>query len=88
MKLDVRRLVVLLALVSAADVRAQDPGDRVAPEMFFESAHGYEDVFITASMNYPFRYGINTLLLNNRGETFLDSEFILGVEPRDELVKP
>lgn len=46
------------------------------------NADGWEDVFITASMNFPFRYGVNSLLLNNRGEEFLDSEFILGVEPR------
>ncbi len=46
------------------------------------NADGWEDVFITASMNFPFRYGVNSLLLNNQGETFLDSEFILGVEPR------
>jgi hypothetical protein len=46
------------------------------------NADGFDDVFITASMNYSFRYGINTVLLNNRGEGFLDSEFILGVEPR------
>ena len=46
------------------------------------NADGYEDVFITASMNYPYRYGINSLLLNNRGRKFLDAEFILGVEPR------
>ncbi len=46
------------------------------------NADGYEDLFITASMNYPFRYGVNSLLLNNRGEKFLDAEFILGVEPR------
>jgi hypothetical protein len=46
------------------------------------NADGYEDMFITAGMNFPFRYGINSLLLNNRGEKFLDSEFLLGVEPR------
>ena len=46
------------------------------------NADGYEDVFIASSMNYPFRYGVNSVLLNNRGERFLDSEFILGVEPR------
>ena len=46
------------------------------------NADGFEDVFIASSMNYPYRYGINSVLLNNRGETFLDSEFILGVEPR------
>ena len=46
------------------------------------NADGWQDVFITGSMNYPFRYGINSLLLNNRGEKFLDSEFLLRVEPR------
>lgn len=46
------------------------------------NADGFDDVFITASMNFPFRYGINSLLLNERGERFRDSEFILGVEPR------
>ena len=46
------------------------------------NADGYEDVFIASCMNYPFRYGVNSVLLNNRGERFLDSEFILGVEPR------
>lgn len=46
------------------------------------NADGYENVFITASMNYPFRYGVNSVMLNNRGESFLDSEFILGIEPR------
>jgi hypothetical protein len=33
-------------------------------------------------MGFPFRYGINSMLLNNRGEKFLDSEFLLGIEPR------
>ena len=46
------------------------------------NADGYEDVFITSSMNYTFRYGVNSLLLNDRGERFRDSEFIVGVEPR------
>ena len=31
------------------------------------NADGYEDVFITASMNYAFRYAVNSLLLNDRG---------------------
>ena len=48
------------------------------------NADGYEDVFITASMNYAFRYAVNSLLLNNRGKGFLDAEFALGVEPRRE----
>jgi hypothetical protein len=46
------------------------------------NADGWEDVFITAGMNFPFRYGINSMLLNNLGEKFLASEFILGIEPR------
>ena len=46
------------------------------------NADGFDDVFIASSMNFPFRYGVNSVLLNNRGKTFLDSEFILGVEPR------
>jgi hypothetical protein len=33
-------------------------------------------------MSYPYRYGINSLLLNDRGKKFLDAEFVLGVEPR------
>jgi hypothetical protein len=46
------------------------------------NADGWQDIFIASSMNFPFRYGINSMLLNNRGEKFLDSEFLLGVEPR------
>ncbi len=46
------------------------------------NADGYEDLFVAAGMNFPFRYGINSVLLNNRGERFLDAEFLLGVEPR------
>jgi len=46
------------------------------------NADGWQDVFIASSMDYPHRYGINSLLLNNRGSKFLDSEFIVGVEPR------
>jgi hypothetical protein len=52
------------------------------------NADGYEDMFITAGMNFPFRYGINSLLLNNRGEKFLDAEFLLGVEPRQIAYTP
>ena len=46
------------------------------------NADGWEDIFIASSMNYPHRYGINSMLLNNRGEKFLDAEFLLGIEPR------
>jgi len=46
------------------------------------NADGWDDVFIAAGMNFPFRYGINSLLLNEQGHRYLPSEFVLGVEPR------
>ena len=46
------------------------------------NADGFEDVFITAGMNYPYRYATNSLKLNDRGKGFVDAEFVLGVEPR------
>lgn len=46
------------------------------------NADGYQDIFITSGMSYPYRYGINSLLLNNFGQSFLNSEFVLGIEPR------
>ncbi|MBI2926804.1 MAG: CRTAC1 family protein [Verrucomicrobia bacterium] len=46
------------------------------------NADGYEDIFVSAGMGYPFRYGINSVLLNEGGKRFFDSEFLLGVEPR------
>jgi hypothetical protein len=46
------------------------------------NADGYEDVFVSAGMGYPLRYAINSLLLNDRGERFVDSDLVLGVEPR------
>ena len=46
------------------------------------NADGYEDVFIASSMNYPFRYAVNSVLLNDKGRRLLDSEYVLGVEPR------
>jgi len=46
------------------------------------NADGYEDVFVTAGMGYPLRYAANSVLLNDGGERFLDSEYVLGVEPR------
>jgi enediyne biosynthesis protein E4 len=46
------------------------------------NADGYEDIFVTAGMGYPFRYGINSVLLNESGRRFIDAEFALGIEPR------
>jgi hypothetical protein len=46
------------------------------------NADGWDDVFITAGMSFPFRYAPNSLLLNEKGKRFLPAEFTLGVEPR------
>ena len=46
------------------------------------NADGWDDIFVAAGMNFPYRYGINSLLLNNGGQKFLDAEFLLGIEPR------
>jgi enediyne biosynthesis protein E4 len=52
------------------------------------NADGWDDIFIASSMNYPFRYGINSMLLNNGGKKFLASEFLLGVEPHRTTTTP
>jgi enediyne biosynthesis protein E4 len=46
------------------------------------NADGWDDIFIAAGMNFPFRYAINSVLLNEGGRHFLPSEFVVGVEPR------
>ena len=46
------------------------------------NADGWEDIFITASMNFPYRYGVNGMLLNDEGRKFVRAEFVLGIEPR------
>jgi len=46
------------------------------------NADGWDDIFIASSMNFPFRYGINSMLLNDHGKKFLGAEFQLGIEPR------
>ena len=46
------------------------------------NADGFDDVFIASGMNYPFRYMVNSVKLNERGQRFVDAEFVLGVEPR------
>ena len=68
----------------------QEVSDKIGAENYWPwglsagdlNADGYIDAFIASSMNYPFRYGINSILLNDQGKSFRDSEFILGVEPR------
>ena len=48
------------------------------------NADGYDDVLVSAGMGFGFRYGKNSVLLNERGKRFFDSEFVLGVEPRKD----
>ncbi|MGH9793237.1 MAG: CRTAC1 family protein [Candidatus Acidiferrales bacterium] len=70
--------------------RFEEVSDRAGAENYWPwgpsigdvNADGFDDIFITSSMNFPFRYGINSLLLNDAGKQFLDSEFVLGIEPR------
>jgi hypothetical protein len=70
--------------------RFREVSDAVNAEMYWPwglstgdlNADGFEDVFITAGMNYPYRYAINSLKLNDAGRRFVDAEFILGIEPR------
>ena len=52
------------------------------------NADGFDDVFVTAGMNYPFRYALNAVLLNERGTRFRNAEFVLGVEPRADVTTP
>ena len=52
------------------------------------NADGFDDMFIASGMNYPFRYMVNSVKLNDRGRRFVDSEFVLGIEPRRGLIVP
>src|SRR5687768_3244111 len=46
------------------------------------NADGFDDAFIASGMNYPERYMINSVKINDRGVKFADAEFLLGIEPR------
>lgn len=70
--------------------RFEEVSDRLGTENYWPwgvsvgdvNADGWDDVFITSGMGFPYRYGINTMLLNDRGRKFVDAEFALGIEPR------
>ncbi len=70
--------------------RFQEVSDSVGVETYWPwgpsvddlNADGWDDIFIAAGMNFPYRYGINSVLLNEGGRRFLPSEFVVGVEPR------
>jgi hypothetical protein len=67
-----------------------DRSDSAGVEMYWPwgpsvddiNADGWDDVFITGGMSFPFRYSTNSLLLNEQGKHFVSAEFPLGVEPR------
>jgi hypothetical protein len=46
------------------------------------NADGFADLFVTAGMGFPFQYYMNSILLNENGQTFFNAAFVLGVEPR------
>ena len=74
----------------------EEVSDRLGAETYWPwgpsvgdlNADGWDDVFIASGMSYPYRYGINSLLLNDRGKKFDDAEFALGIEPRKSLYTP
>lgn len=72
--------------------RFEEVSDRINTETYWPwgfstgdlNADGFEDIFVTAGMGYPFRYGINSVLINDGGKTFFDAEFLVGIEPRGD----
>lgn len=78
--------------LNKGDGKFEEVSDQIGAETYWPwgitvadlNADGYEDVFVTAGMGWPFRYGINSVLLNEEGKRFVDSEFVLGVEPRKD----
>jgi enediyne biosynthesis protein E4 len=69
----------------AANVETGWPWGASAADL---NADGWPDLFVTAGMNYPFRYEGNSVLLNEGGKRFADAEFVLGIEPRSSLSEP
>ena len=73
--------------------RFEEVSDRLGAENYWPwgpstgdlNADGWDDIYIASGMSYPDRYGINSLLLNDHGRKFIDSEFVLGIEPRRNL---
>jgi hypothetical protein len=72
------------------DGRFEEVSDAIGVENYWPwgpsvgdvNADGWDDVFIASGMGFPFRYGINSLLLNDVGRKFVDAEFVVGIEPR------
>ena len=76
--------------LNVGNTRFKEVSDEIGAETYWPwgfsvgdlNADGYQDAFVTAGMGYPFRYGPNTVLLNEGGRRFFDAEFLLNVEPR------
>jgi cytochrome oxidase Cu insertion factor (SCO1/SenC/PrrC family) len=70
----------------------EEISDRVGAENYWPwglsvgdvNADGFDDAFIASGMNFPFRYAVNSLLLNEGGKQFVDAEFAVGIEPRPD----
>jgi enediyne biosynthesis protein E4 len=75
------------------DGKFEEVSDRLGVETYWPwgpsvgdlNADGWDDIFLPSGMSYPYRYGINSLLLNDHGKRFLPAEFVLGIEPRKKL---
>ena len=75
---------------SAGVVQFPEVSDRAGVETYWPwgpsvddvNADGWDDVFITGSMNFPYRYSTNSMLLSEAGRHFTHAEFTLGIEPR------
>jgi hypothetical protein len=71
-------------------VRFEEASGRLGVEVYWPwgvsagdlNADGWTDLFVTASMNFPYRYQPSSVFLNEAGRRFLDVAFVLGVEPR------
>ena len=84
----------LFAKRGPADAKGRAPYEEVSYRAGVESywpwgpsvddlnADGWDDILVIAGMNFPYRYGPNSLLLNEGNGGFLAAEFTLGVEPR------
>ena len=67
----------------------EEVSDRIGAETYWPwgisvgdlNADGFQDVFVTSSMNFPWRYHPNHVLLNDGGSRFVQSAFVLGVAP-------
>jgi hypothetical protein len=68
----------------------QEESDRLGVETFWPwgpsvddlNADSWDDIVVIGSMNFPFRYATNNVLLNDGGKRFVPAEFTFGVEPR------